>query len=271
MHSSRHLIGPRAFSAGTSVRKLVGTLVCGAVIGLAVVGAAVASPLAPSAPVITAPTLPIVISPAPPAAVNISGQVSVIQQDVSQLLAPGGAQAGQLSSPLCDYPPASRPFIGWGDNSSYTLAPDGDFSTSSEWTLNPLATIVSGADPYSGAQQSLQLATGGQAASPAMCVNVDDPTIRFFVRDQGGTGGADVRVDVLYQGRNGNVHSLTIARVRAGSSWQPSSIIPIWVNLLAAASPNGDTAVAFVLTAEGLTQNETIGVSSLYVDPFQST
>jgi hypothetical protein len=130
---------------------------------------------------------------------------------------------------------------------------------------------VSGADPYTGAQQSLQLTAGGQAASPAMCINVNDPTIRFFVRDLNGNGNADVRVDVLYQGRDGNIHSLPLARVRAGSSWQPSSIIPIWVNWLAQASPNGETAVAFVFTAEGLAQNESIGVSSLYVDPFQST
>jgi hypothetical protein len=269
MHSSGHLSG--RCGAGRSVRRLVGGLVCGAVVGLGVVGAAVASPILPVAPVIVAPTLPVVVSPVAPAGVSVSGQVGAIQQDVSELLAPGGAQAGQLSSPLCGYPPASQAFLAWGDGSSYALAPDGDFSTSGEWTLNPLATIVAGGDPYSGAQQSLQLAAGGQAASPAMCVNVDDPTIRFFVRDQGGNGNADVRVDVLYQGRNGNIHTLTIARVRAASSWQPSSVIPIWVNLLAAASPNGTTAVAFVLTAEGLTQNETIGVSSLYVDPFQST
>jgi hypothetical protein len=253
------------------MRKMAGALVCGAAIGLAVVGAAVASPMAPTAPIITAPILPIITSPTAPAAVNVSGQASAIQQDVSQLLAPAGTPAGQLSNPLCDYPPAAQAFLAWGDNSYYALAPDGDFSTGSEWTLNSPATIVNGADPYSGAQQSLQLSAGGQAASPALCVNVNDPTIRFFVRGQAGNGNADVRVDVLFQGRDGNIHSLTVARVRAGGSWQPSSIIPIWVNLLAAVSPTGDTAVAFVFTAEGLRQNESIGVSSLYVDPFQST
>jgi hypothetical protein len=94
--------------------------------------------------------------------------------------------------------------------------------------------------------------------------------MRFFVRDQNGNGNADVRVDVLYEGLNGNMASLTIARVRAGSTWQPSAIVPILVNLLAAASPTGETAIAFRFTAEGLAQNESIDVSSLYVDPFQS-
>jgi len=239
---------------------------------------------APTPPTITAPTPPLLVAPTPPLPIsgntvangvgeslNVSGQVSAIQQEVDQLLAGGwSGQGGQLANPSCDYPQATQAFLPWGDNSYYSLAPDGDFSTSGEWTLNPQATDVSGADPYSGAQNSLQLASAGQAVTPAMCVNVNDPTIRFFVRDLNGNGSADVRVGVLFQGRSGAIDDLTIGWVRAGSSWQPSSIVPILVNQLAAASPSGETAVAFVFTAEGLAQNESIGVSSLYVDPFQS-
>jgi hypothetical protein len=273
MHSPKHLIGHRPTFAAPSLHKTIGALVCAAVIGLTVVGVAAASPVAPTPPVITAPTPPTpptVIPPTPPTGASTSGDASAIQQDVSQLLAAGGTQGGQLPNPLCDYPQPSQVFAPWGDNSYYALAPDGDFATSGAWSLNAEAAVVSGADPYSGAQQSLQLTTSGQAASPVMCVNVNDPTIRFFVRDLSGNGNADLRVDVLYQGRNGNVQSLTLARVSAGSSWQPSPSVAIRVNRLAAASSSGDTAVAFVFTAEGLAQNETIGVSSLYVDPFQS-
>ena len=248
--------------------KMIGALVCGSVIGLALIGAAAASPVPPTPPVITAPTPPSITPPTPPAAVNVSGQESAIQQDVSQLLAAG--TQGNQANPLCAYPQPSQVFLPWGDSSYYALAPDGDFSTSGEWSLNSDALVVSGADPYSGAQQSLQLSASGQAATPVMCVNVNDPTIRFFVQDQNGSGNADLRVDVLYQARNGNVQSLTIARVSSGSSWQPSPSVVIRVNRLAAASPSGETAVAFVFTAEGLAQNETLGISSLYVDPFQS-
>jgi hypothetical protein len=268
MYSPKHLIGHRPTFAATSIPKTIGALVCAAVIGLTIVGVAAASPVAPTPPVITAPTPPSVVPPTPPAAASTSGQASAIQQDVSQLLAAGGTQG--LPNPLCNYPQPSQVFLPWGDSSYYALAPDGDFSTSGAWSLNAEAAVVSGADPYSSAQQSFQLTTSGQAASPVMCVNVNDPTIRFFVRDVGGNGSADLRVDVLYQGRNGNVQSLTLARVSAGSSWQPSPSVAIRVNRLAAASSSGDTAVAFVFTAEGLAQSETIGVSSLFVDPFQS-
>jgi hypothetical protein len=42
------------------------------------------------------------------------------------------------------------------------------------------------------------------------------------------------------------------------------------MNMLALASPSGVTAVAFQFKAEGLQKDETISISSLYVDPFSS-
>lgn len=285
MHTDKQFIRHRVSSSRTSILKTIGALVCGGVIGLAVVGAAAAVPSSPPPryrpflpPALVTPVSPIVPSTASSSSstggsLDLSDQMNAIQQQIAQLLTAGGtAQAGQLANPLCDEAQPSQPFLAWGDASYYTLAPDGDFSTSGEWALNSQATIVSGADPYSGAQQSLQFDAGGQAVSPAICVNMNDSTIRFFIRDLGGNGSAALRVDVVYEGLNGTVQRfpIPIAWVRAGSSWQPSSAIPIWVNLFAAASPSGETAVAFDFTAEGLAQNETIDISSLYVDPFQS-
>ena len=53
-------------------------------------------------------------------------------------------------------------------------------------------------------------------------------------------------------------------------SRQPSLIVPIYMNMLALATPNGLTAVAFRFKAEGLQKNETLSISGLYVDPFSS-
>jgi hypothetical protein len=285
----------RACSARASVRGVTGALVCAGVIGLAAIGVATASPAvvvaptAPTAPTVVAPTLPVMTPPLAPVvaepvpvswdsianalgeSLNLDGQASAIEQAVDALLAAGsGGEAGQLPRPACAYPPAAQAFLAWGDGSSYALAPDGDFAWDGAWTLNSQASIVDGADPYSGAERSLQLTAGGQAVSPAMCVNVNEPTIRFFLRDLGGNGDADVRVDVVYEGKDGSLERLTIARVTAAASWHPSPSIPILVNTLAATSARGETAVAFAFTAEGLSQNETIGISALYVDPFQS-
>ena len=103
-----------------------------------------------------------------------------------------------------------------------------------------------------------------------MCVNLDNPTIRFFIRDSGGNGKSHLRVSVLYEDLDGKVKRLRIAKLKAGTEWQPSTILPIYFNMLALASPSGVTAVAFEFKAQRLQKDETLSISSLYVDPFSS-
>jgi hypothetical protein len=203
---------------------------------------------------------------------DVSKQVSGIQKHLDDLLAHGRwATAGKLvSSADCGYGDAEQVFLPWADDASYELAPQGDFSTTSGWTLSKGAAVVPGGDPFSGAAQSLALGKDGQAATPAMCVDLSNPTIRFFSRDVGGNGKANLKVDVLYEDFNGHIKHLTIARLRAGSEWQPSVVVPFYMNMLAAASSSGVTAVAFQFKAEGLQKDESLSISSLYVDPFNS-
>lgn len=203
---------------------------------------------------------------------DVSKQVSGIQKHLDDLLAHGRwATAGKLvSSADCGYGEAEQVFLPWADDAAYELAPQGDFSTTTGWTLSKGAAVVAGGDPFSGADQSLALGKDGQAATPAMCVDLSNPTIRFFARDVGGNGKANLKVDVLYEDFDGHIKHLTIAKLRADSEWQPSVIVPFYMNLLAAASSSGVTAVAFQFKAEGLQKDESLSISSLYVDPFNS-
>jgi hypothetical protein len=203
---------------------------------------------------------------------DVSKQVSGIQKKMDDLIAHGRwATPGKLLSGAdCGFDAPALVFRSWGDDAGYSLAPQGDLSTSDGWTLNKQASVVTGADPFSGALQSLQFAKGAQAATPAMCVNLDNPTIRFFIRDIGGNGKSNLKVDVLYEDFGGHVKHLTIAKLKAGTEWQPSTVLPIYFNMLALASPSSVTAVAFKFKAEGLQKDETLAISSLYVDPFQS-
>ncbi len=202
---------------------------------------------------------------------DVSKQVSAIQKKLDDLLAHGRwATAGKLLAGAdCGYGEPSSLFAAWGDDAAYVLAPQGDFAASDGWTLNKQATVVPSADPFSGAENSLQFVKGAQAATPAMCVNLDNPTIRFFVRDLGGNDKSQLKIDVLYEDLDGHVKHLTVARVRAGGEWQPSVILPIYMNILALASPSGVTAVAFRFKAEGLQKDETLSISALYVDPLK--
>jgi hypothetical protein len=203
---------------------------------------------------------------------DVSKQVYGIQKKMDDLLAHGRwAQQGKLLAGAdCGYDEAAPVFASWGDSAAYSLAPQGDLASSGGWTLNKQAKVVSDGDPYSGAGQSLELAKGGEAATPAMCVNLDNPTFRFFTRDVGGNGKANLKLDVLYEDLDGKVKHLTIAKIKAGTDWQPSVIVPMYVNMLSLASVTGVTAVAFKFKAEGLQKDETLGISSIYVDPFQS-
>ena len=204
--------------------------------------------------------------------VDVSKQVAGIQKKMNDLLAHGRwARSGELLAGAdCGYRDPAQIFSPWGDPALYALAPQGDLSPSDDWTLDKEAAVAVGGDPFSGALQSLELAKGAEAVSPAMCVNLDNPTIRFFARDVGGNGKSNLKVDVLYEDFDGHVKHLTIARLHLGTEWQPSVIVPMYMNVLALASPDDITAVAFNFKAEGLQKDETLSISSLYVDPFSS-
>jgi hypothetical protein len=203
---------------------------------------------------------------------DVSKQVNGIEQKLAELLARGdSSRTGKLFADAdCGYDAPSQVFAAWGDAALYWLAPEGDLASADGWTLNKQADVDADPGPFSGAGRSLLLGKGGVAATPAMCVGLDNPSIRFFSRDAGGNGKANLKVDVLYEDFGGHVKHLTIARLKAGSEWQPSLVVPMYMNMLAAASPDGVTAVAFRFKAEGLQKDETLSISSLYVDPYCS-
>ena len=58
------------------------------------------------------------------------------------------------------------------------------------------------------------LDSGASATSPAICVSLDDPTMRFFARSAGGPSG-QLAVDVLYTDADGAPQELRIGTVNA--------------------------------------------------------
>jgi len=206
--------------------------------------------------------------------IDTSKQISQLQKKMADLLAKGGvARSGKLSldADCGSVPDSSQVFGQWGDTASYALAPQGDLSATDGWTFKN-TSLSSDHDPFTPGGTSLVFANGGpQAVSPVMCVNLDNPTIRFFARDLCGNGKSALKITVLYEDLNGKTQHLDLAKVRASSDWGPSIAIPIGVNFLSTASANGVTVVAFQFKAEGLQKGETLELDSLYVDPFCST
>jgi hypothetical protein len=184
-----------------------------------------------------------------------------------------GASAGVLveSAPNCDQV-LEQPFTRWGDNASYTLAPNGGFESGTDaWTVRGGAEAVEGNEPWhvhgASDSHSLHLPRGASAESGTVCVGLEHPTMRFFVRSRtSGLGGAllsSLRVDVLTETSLGAVVRLPIALITPKSTWKPSHRVLIVANLLPLL-PGEHTPVAFRFTAQGPGE---WWIDDVYVDP----
>jgi len=188
-------------------------------------------------------------------------------------LAAPGASAGVLvaSAPDCDQV-LEQPFSQWGDDANYTLAPNGGFESGTDgWKVSGGAEAVSGNEPWyvrgAGDSRSLHLPRGASATSGTVCVGLEHPTMRFFVRSRtGGLTGAllsSLRVDVLTETSVGLVASLPIALITPKSSGQPSPRVLVVANRLPLL-PGEHTPVAFRFTAQGPGEWWS---DAVYVDP----
>jgi hypothetical protein len=138
--------------------------------------------------------------------------------------APAGASI--LGQTDCSAQPTSQPFLPWGDNSSYVLAPGGGFSsTGTTWSLSGGARLTAGGDPYNDADvdspASLALPAGGSVQSPFACVNLDRPTFRFFGRNLGAL--STVLVQAVIKVPLGGQVALPVGTLALDGSWQPSA------------------------------------------------
>jgi hypothetical protein len=182
------------------------------------------------------------------------------------------ASAGILVSSArdCDTSALTQPFARFGDSAWYTEVAGGSFEAGQPgWTLTGGAKVVAGNEPWyvGGADsRSLSLPAGASATSPAICVGLGEPTLRYFAKAQSllGLTGA-MTVEVLTETSLGAVVSVPLLPGALTNSWKPSLVTPIVANLLPLL-PDEKTAVAFRFRA--LTGNWTL--DDVYVDPYRS-
>ena len=204
--------------------------------------------------------------------VDVSKTVASLEKKMDELRERGRwAREGTLSlSAFCQENEASQVFAPWGDGADYVPAPEGDFESPSGWTLNKHASLSAVNSPFSTGGSSLFLGEKGVAISPAMCVSTLHPTFRFFAVN-GASAESKLEVEILYEGVDGKVKKLKVARLSGGDSWMPSLTIPLHVNMLAAASEDGFTAVAFKFKTHGAkTKDGGWLIDDVFVDPFLS-
>lgn len=128
-----------------------------------------------------------------------------------------------------------HPFAQWGDDGDYFQVPGG----------------------------GVRLHAGDSTTTEPVCLGLDEPTLRFFVRDQGGLLGT-LRVDALIDGVPLPVPVGLVTGLLTGDAWQPSPTFLALGNLLDILP--GDTQVAFRFTAGGL--GSAFAIGDVYVDPY---
>jgi len=169
----------------------------------------------------------------------------------------------------CPSADAVQPFLPWGDQSWYVLAPDGGFEQGGGvWSLEDGAAVVAGNESFqvggAGDSWSLALPDGSRATSADVCIGLDSPTMRFFARNDGDPNGS-LSVSVI-------VHTLLgplvvpVGRVDGTDAWQPTPVFLLLANLTAVPIVNDGTAsIQLRFTPHGGDWR----IDDVYVDPWK--
>jgi hypothetical protein len=191
---------------------------------------------------------------------RLFGLVAVVVLALTAATSGGTAEAA-LS---CSGQTYVRPFVPWLDDGNYVSVPSGSLEGSTGWQLSNGAKLVSGNEPWrvnrSTDSRSLSLPSGSAATSPALCITLLHPTLRFFARNSG-AATTTLRVEAITSVL-GTKATLPIGVLTAGS-WQPTPTLLLLDNLL---SPITGT-VQFRFTPVG--SNSGWQIDDVYVDPYK--
>jgi hypothetical protein len=187
------------------------------------------------------------------------------------VLGPAGtASAGLLvaTGTNCPAQAFSQPFAPWGDGHSYTLVPNGGLEQGSAgWSMSGSARVVSGNEPWGRGGASLDLPSGSSAESPALCVGLEHPTVRFFARRKSGglLGLSTLTVSAVVHLNGGGKLDVPVGVVLGNGTWKPTPAYLYLGNLLSVLAGNS-TPMSFRFTP--LLGGEW-QVDDVYVDPFR--
>jgi hypothetical protein len=165
----------------------------------------------------------------------------------------------------CSATGTSQPFSRWNDANQYKLVAGSSFgSSTSGWTLSGGAHLVPGGEPWAAtgsvSPSSLSLPQGAWAQSPFSCVDMSDPTWRFFVANA--TPSSALRVSVVYTLPLLGQVVTPVGTQSDSAGWQPSQTM-LTADQLKALLQGGVTDVALRFTAVTGTSN----VDDVFIDP----
>jgi hypothetical protein len=178
------------------------------------------------------------------------------------LVVPAAAQAA------CPTAPTTKAFQAFGDSADYALAPDGAFEAGAGgWALSG-AAVASGSESFAvhapRDSKSLAIRATGTAVSPAICVDIDHPTFRFFARRTSGSWGV-LNVKLRWKDASGTTNETVVGSLGTGTAWQASPALnlsrslPLW-------NSGQNASVQLVFDPEDF--GGAWAIDDVYVDPY---
>jgi hypothetical protein len=148
----------------------------------------------------------------------------------------GALGTASVSWASCTPQATTTPFAQFGDTGSYFLAPGGSFEgPSTSWGLSN-AQLTAGNEPFyvnsPTDNQSLTIAAGGSAITPAFCLDTSMPPFRFIARQA--SPGSDLQVTLQIQSGNGARTVATLADLGDATmaTWAPTAALSSQSSLL---------------------------------------
>lgn len=182
----------------------------------------------------------------------LTSMISVLA--VAALL-PGVASAHHAPPPACT-DQATQPFLAYGDDEYYRLAPDGDFEGDlSYFDFGGPAGPVDGSSPIGG-DTVLSLAPGSSVTTPPICTDGTELFSRMFSRSADG----DPRAAIIVEAVAPNGRSRLVGITRSDDDWGPTSRFLAPLGFARA----GFSTFQYRFTAIG---RGTTLIDGLYVDP----
>jgi hypothetical protein len=189
--------------------------------------------------------------------VVVDQSAAVTQEATGEVVEVAQTAATTLS---CQEPLIVNPFTAFGDFRDYVLTPGGDFENLAlpGWTLEGGATALRS----STGNGILRMPPGSTATSPAMCVDLNYPTMRYFVRDAE-NDRARLSTQVMYVDHTTAYTPYTVGKLTPSVNWRLTEDIEIEPERGGVEA--GWRRVAFRLVAPK--DSGDIRIDDLYVDP----
>ena len=203
------------------------------------------------------------------APMRLRRMVSLAAAGVAALALAGPAQAA------CSQPSTTKAFAAFGDQNDYFAAPDGGFEAYASGWLKSNTAIVYDNEPWkvAGGTKALKLnGTGASATSPGFCIDLSNPTIRFFTKSTA-TGGVDsswLMIEAIVTSQIGTTTTI-LSSVASHYGWTATpitSLVGATNAHLYSGLPNNDTAtlkLRFTVMGSGASYT----IDDVEVDPFR--